>query len=145
PSSHLLMEPAVGSELDRIGHVLLHTSPRSDSAKSLEVLIQPLVERASNAFSLMLWVDPDVEPELLRMIHPGHMLALSEPDWFFAVFRHTRVSFEMELRLVKTLVFKLPFLRRPVIVWKDQAEDVGQLPVVISLEFADLQWECGHL
>src|SRR2546421_3237647 len=113
------MEPAVGSELDRIGHVLLHTSPRSDSAKSLEVLIQPLVERASNAFSLMLWVDPDVEPEFLCMVHPRDVLALSEPNWFFAVFRHTRVSFEMELRLVETLVVKLPFLGRPVVIWKN--------------------------
>src|SRR5207244_11927119 len=106
-----------GCERDRIGHVLLWTGPRCDSAKSLEVLIQPLVERTSNAFSLMLWVYPDVEPEFLCMVHPRDMLALSEPNWFSAVFRHTGVSFEMEVRLVATLAMPLPQLGRSVVSW----------------------------
>ncbi len=70
------------------------------------------------------------------------MLTLSEPDWFLDLLAKTGVSFEMELRPVETLIFKPPLFRCPVVIGKDRAEDVGQLPVVISLEFADFQWEC---
>src|SRR6267378_6528041 len=82
PSPHLLMEPSVSCELDRIGHVLPYARPRCDGSEILEVLAQPRVERASYALLLMLWIDPDIEPELLRMIHPGNMLTLGKPDWF---------------------------------------------------------------
>ncbi len=136
------MEPSVRGELDRKGHVLPYTSPRRESTKILEVLVQPPVERAPYALSLMLWIDPYVEPEFLRMIHPGNMLTLTEPDGFFGLLVYAGVSFEMELRLVETLIFKPPLLRCPVVIRKDRAEDVGQLPVFISLEFADFQWEC---
>ena len=136
------MEPSVSSELDRIGHVLSYTGPRCDSTKILEVLVQPLVEGAPYALSLMLRVDPDIEPELPRMIHPWNMLTLSKPDRFLDVLADTGVSFEMELRPVEALIFKPPLFWCPVVIRKDRAEDAGQLPVVISLEFADLQWEC---
>src|SRR5207249_10778361 len=90
----------------------------------------------------MLRVDPDIEPELPRMIHPWNMLTLSKPDRFLDVLADTGVSFEMELRPVEALIFKPPLFWCPVVIRKDRAEDAGQLPVVISLEFADLLWEC---
>src|SRR3989442_4692972 len=136
------MEPSVHRELDWEGHVLPDTSPRCDGAKILEILAQPLVKRAPYALSLMLWIDPDIKPELLRMIHPWNMLTLSKPDRFLDLLAKTRVSFEMELRPVETLIFKPPLFRCPVVIGKDRAEDMSQLPVVISLEFADFQWEC---
>src|SRR6267143_3527996 len=136
------MEPSVHGELDRKGHVLPHTSPRCDCTKILKVLVQPLVERASYALLLMLWIDPDVEPEFLGMIHPWNMLTLSKSNGFLDLLAETGVSFEMELRPIETLIFKPPLFRCSVVIGKYRAENVGQLPVVFSLEFADSQWEC---
>src|SRR5712664_3391913 len=98
------MESSVHGELDREGHVLPYTGPRCGDIKILEVLVQPLVECTPYALSLMLRVDPDIEPEFLRMIHPGHMLTLSKPDRFWDIFANAGVSFEVELRLVETFV-----------------------------------------
>src|SRR6266567_3322273 len=90
----------------------------------------------------MMWIDPDIEPEFLRMIHPGNMLTLSEPDRFWDIFANTGVSFEMELCPVKTLIFKPPFLGCSIVVGKDRAEDVGQLPVIVLSEVSQFNWEC---
>src|SRR5436309_15616480 len=97
------MEPAVRGQFARDRHVLSYTGPICDSTKILEVLVQPLVEGAPYALSLMLRVDPDIEPELPRMIHPWNMLTLSKPNRFLDVLADTGVSFEMELRPVEAL------------------------------------------
>src|SRR5206468_11274950 len=107
------MEPAVRGEFDREGHVLSYTGPRCDSTKILEVLVQPLVEGAPYALSLMLRVDRDIEPELPRMIHPCNMLTLSKPDRFLDVVADTGVSVEMERRRVEALLFKPRLFRCP--------------------------------
>src|SRR5437867_9299173 len=90
----------------------------------------------------MLRVDPDIEPELPRMIHPWNMLTLSKPDRFLDVLADTGVSFEIELRSVETLVVKLPFLRSPVVIRKNRAKDVGQSPVILWSELSQFNWEC---
>ena len=51
----------------------------------------------------------------------------------------------MELRLVETIVIKLPFLGRPVVIGKDRAENVGQSPVIVRSEVSQFNWECGRL
>src|SRR5947199_7469563 len=123
------MEPAVRGEFDREGHVLSYTGPRCDSTKILEVLVQPLVEGAPYALSLMLRVNPDIEPELPRMIHAWNMLTLSKPDRFLDVHSYTGISFEMELRPVETLILKPPLFGCPVVIRKERTEDEGQLTV----------------
>src|SRR2546427_12543446 len=99
------MEPSVHGELDRKRHVLPHARPRCDGAKNFEVLAQPLVECIPNAFPLVLWIDPDIDPELLWMIHPGNMLTLSKPNSVLDFRAKTRVSFERKLSLVETTIF----------------------------------------
>jgi len=141
PTPHLFTESPLSSKGDGSYHILSNSHPGSNRTTLIKVILEPIVNQATNALALVLRVHPTVEPEFFRMKHPRRIPHLPKTQSCAGGGVETCIAFEVVFCLVKTIIVKSPLLNTPRSLRKDRVIDFRQPPVIRIFESSNLKRE----
>src|SRR5207253_11375150 len=91
-------------ESDGSCHILSNPHPGGSRTPLIKVILEPIVDRASNAPAVVLRIDPAVEPEFFGMTHPRRLPHLSTTQSYAGCGAYEGVTVDIVLCLAVMII-----------------------------------------